>query len=210
MSIDEQTQAIDGATPARAPGRPREFDEEEALERALDVFWARGYEAASLRELSEAMGISKPSLYAAFGDKARLHDLALTRYADRYRQNAAHLELDVSLPERLEAWMIGTVELCSSPDHPGCMFVNGISAGQALPASARAVIDEELESTRAYLGALFSKEQSRGELRPDASPDALAVTCIALLQGWCVLARAGVPLDELTASVRSAVRDIVR
>jgi len=119
MSVDKQEEPANGATPSRAPGRPREFDEVEALERALEVFWARGYEATSLRELTEAMGISKPSLYAAFGDKARLHDLALARYAERYKQNATHLERERSLPDRLEAWMLGTVALCSSPDHPG-------------------------------------------------------------------------------------------
>ena len=106
--------------------------------------------------------------------------------------------------------MIGTVTLCSTPDHPGCMIVNGICAGQSLPVSARDAIDADLEATRRYLRGLFADEQSSGALRADASPDAVAVNCMALLQGWCVLARAGTPLDELTASVRMAVQDIVR
>lgn len=197
-------------TATRPPGRPREFDQDEALEAALEVLWAKGYEAASLRELSEAMGISKPSLYAAFGDKAGLHDRALERYAERYGQHASHLGQGGSLAARLEAWMVGTVTMCSSPEHPGCMFVNGICAGDALPAAGRDRIETELQATRRHLRVVFAEEQSAATLRPDASPDALAVTCIALLQGWCVLARAGTPLDELVASVRAAVQDIVR
>jgi AcrR family transcriptional regulator len=63
-------------------GRPREFDADEVLDRALDVFWRKGYEGASLSELTEAMGINRPSLYAAFGNKEELFRKALDRYAD--------------------------------------------------------------------------------------------------------------------------------
>ena len=63
-------------------GRPREFDAEDALDRALEVFWRKGYEGASLAELTEAMGINRPSLYAAFGNKEALFRLAFDRYAD--------------------------------------------------------------------------------------------------------------------------------
>lgn len=208
--MNEHTEPVREAGSMRPPGRPREFDENDALERALEVFWAKGYEATSLRDLCEAMGISKPSLYAAFGDKAQLHDRALGRYRERYALNMAHLERDGDLADRLEAWMIGTVTLCSSPEHPGCMIVNGISAGLSLPASARDAIHGDLGNTRAFLGGLFAEEQSTGALRADASPDAIAVNCMALLQGWCVLARAGTPLGELVTSVRAAVEDIVR
>src|SRR6201995_3264849 len=65
-----------------AVGRPREFDTEEALSSALKVFWRKGYEGASLADLTEAMGITKPSLYAAFGNKEELFRKALDRYTD--------------------------------------------------------------------------------------------------------------------------------
>ena len=194
----------------RAPGRPREFDEDEALERALEVFWEHGYEATTLRALCDAMGISRPSLYAAFGDKAELHDLALARYVERYRAEAAHLSGDGPLATRLAGWMGGIVELCTSPDHPGCLIGIGIAAGEALPASARGTIDEQLVATRDTLTGFFADEQRAGTLRVDAAPDRLAVNCIALLQGWCVLARAGVPRKDLLDAVRGAVDDIVR
>src|SRR4051812_42751972 len=69
------------ASPTMAKGRPREFDTEKALERAMHVFWRKGYEGASLTDLTEAMGINRPSLYAAFGDKAALFRRALDKYA---------------------------------------------------------------------------------------------------------------------------------
>src|SRR6516165_10435871 len=67
---------------AVARGRPREFDIDEALDRALQVFWRKGYEGASLLDLTEAMGINRPSLYAAFGSKEALFRRALDRYAE--------------------------------------------------------------------------------------------------------------------------------
>src|SRR5687768_2471443 len=67
--------------PSRRPGRPRAFDEQAALEAALGVFWRKGYEGASLSDLTEAMGINRPSLYAAFGNKEALFRRVLERYA---------------------------------------------------------------------------------------------------------------------------------
>src|SRR5713226_3358653 len=67
---------------ARSKGRPRAFDVDRALDRALHVFWQKGYEGASLSDLTKAMGINRPSLYAAFGDKEALFRKALDRYAD--------------------------------------------------------------------------------------------------------------------------------
>lgn len=198
------------ATTAASPGRPREFDVDEALERAMEVFWERGYEAASLRELCEAMGISKPSLYAAFGDKAALHDLALARYVERYASHATHLGGDGPLTERLMAWMVGTVTMCSSPEHPGCMVGCGIAAGEALPAAGRTRIANVLDATREDLTRLFAEERRAGSLPAASSPEALAVNCVSLLQGWATLARAGVDRTDLVAAVRQAVTDITR
>ena len=194
----------------RGPGRPREFDEDEALERALEVFWALGYEATTLGTLCEAMGISRPSLYAAFGDKAGLHDLALARYLERYAATTTDLRSADPLAARLEGWMGGVVELCTSPAHPGCLMGIGIATGPALPSSARTAIEQQLSTTREFLTGFFADEQQAGAARTDVSAAQLAIHCIALLQGWCVLARAGVGRDVLLDAVRGAVRGIVR
>ena len=74
-----------------AMGRPREFDPDRALDRALEVFWRRGYEGASIADLTEAMGITKPSLYAAFGNKEELFRKTLDRYVDGPEIGRAHV-----------------------------------------------------------------------------------------------------------------------
>src|SRR3989449_11576985 len=75
--------------PAKPRGRPREFDHDAALERAIDVFWRHGYEATSVSDLTSAMGINPPSLYAAFGDKEQLFLEAVERYESCHRGSAA-------------------------------------------------------------------------------------------------------------------------
>ena len=110
-------------------GRPREFDVDEALDRALEVFWRKGYEGASLPDLTEAMGINRPSLYAAFGSKEDLFRKALARYAEgptAYACEALKAPTARAVVERLLA---GTANLLSDPRNPrGCFAVQGALA----------------------------------------------------------------------------------
>lgn len=192
----------------RRPGRPREFDPDVALDAARAVFWRQGYPSTSLRDLEDATGLSRPSLYAAFGGKAAIHDRALSRYLDEYGAHAQHLEGDGPLGARLERWLLATVSMVSDPDHPGCMVVNGVCAGAALPETAREVIGDRFDQTLRLLTDLLAEEQVAGGLPAEASPRALATTLVGLLQGWAVMARAGVSRDDLHASVRETVRAI--
>ena len=99
-------------------GRPREFDADEVLDRALEVFWRKGYEGASLSELTEAMGINRPSLYAAFGNKEELFRKALDRYADgpaAYTREALNAPTARGVLERL---LHGAAEALTHPDYP--------------------------------------------------------------------------------------------
>src|SRR3569623_1729569 len=107
-----------------AKGRPRQFDCEEALDKALEVFWRYGYEGASLPALTEAMGINRPSLYAAFGNKEALFRKVL----DRYVQGPAnHLKCALSATtakEAVERFLYGAADKLADPSHPrGCMVV---------------------------------------------------------------------------------------
>src|ERR687895_845688 len=89
---------------SRPAGRPREFDQDEALDTALEVFWRQGYEGTSLGELTVAMGINRPSLYAAFGNKEALFRKALDRYVDgpaAYTREALHEPSARAVVERL-------------------------------------------------------------------------------------------------------------
>src|SRR5688500_8021169 len=110
-------------------GRPRAFDVDEALDRALKVFWRMGYEGASLDDLTEAMRINRPSLYAAFGNKENLFRKALARYA---QGPAGHVCKALEAPTAravAEQMLRGTVDLLTDPRHPrGCLIVQGALA----------------------------------------------------------------------------------
>src|SRR3954468_965037 len=102
-------------------GRTRQFDVEEALARAMDVFWRRGYEGASLPELTAAMGINRPSLYAAFGNKEALFRKAIDRYVDRTAAQVREALGEPSARGVVERLFRGSVELITDPGNPrGC------------------------------------------------------------------------------------------
>src|SRR5215467_221122 len=110
-------------------GRPRAFDRDQALELALDVFWREGYEGASLSDLTEAMGINRPSLYAAFGDKQGLFRKVLDRYFDG---PAAYMREALNQPTAravIEQLLQGTADLLTNRHNPkGCLSVQGALA----------------------------------------------------------------------------------
>lgn len=109
-----------------ALGRPREFDLNQALDRAMDVFWKRGFDAATLPELTAAMGINKPSLYAAFGSKEQLFRKAVERYVSG---PAGYVNESMKLPTAraaVKAMLSGAVEMATDPKHPGgCLIIQG-------------------------------------------------------------------------------------
>src|SRR4030081_3217877 len=116
-----------------AMGRPREFDPDQALDRALRVFWRSGYEGASMADLTEAMGITKPSLYAAFGNKEELFRKALDRYVDG---PGGYVQVALAKPtarEVVEHLLYQAADAVTDPDHPpGCLAVQGaLSCGEA-------------------------------------------------------------------------------
>jgi AcrR family transcriptional regulator len=110
-------------------GRPREFDVKKALDHALRVFWRKGYEGASLLDLTKAMGINRPSLYAAFGSKEELFRKALDRYAAgpaAYVRDALNKPTARAVAERL---LGGSIDLLTNPRNPrGCLLVQGALA----------------------------------------------------------------------------------
>lgn len=183
-------------------GRPREFDPEEALTAALAVFWRRGYDGASLAELTEAMGITKPSLYACFGNKEALFRKALDLYErDKlcYIQSALQEPTAKAVAERL---LRGALAMqCGGDDPKGCM---GVISSVAATAHAECIRDEILarraSSDRALL-ARFERARDEGDLPAGVEPQALSCYLSTVIQGMAVQAGAGVPAERLNQLV---------
>jgi AcrR family transcriptional regulator len=193
--------------PAVPKGRPREFDVEKALDRALEVFWRKGYEGASLPELTRAMGINRPSLYAAFGNKEALFRKVLDRYAEG---PAAYVREALAEPTaRAVAGRVlgGAVDLLTGPRGPrGCLLVHGaLACGEAAEPVRR-----ELASRRAAAEAAirrrFERARAEGDLPADVCPADLARFLVTVLHGMAVEAAGGAGREQLRRVVELALR----
>ena len=192
---------------AERRGRPRTFNIEEALDRALQVFWQKGYEGASLDELTEAMGISRPSLYAAFGDKENLFKKALDRYEVGPRAFVHAALAEPTARRVVERLLYGAVKLQTEPETPpGCLLVHGaLACGEGADA-----VRQELNARRAIIEAALRRRLVRakaaGDLPRDANPSDLARYVVTVIRGMAVQAAGGASHHELRRVVQIALR----
>jgi AcrR family transcriptional regulator len=188
-------------------GRPREFDTDAALERAMRLFWAKGYEGTSVGELTETLGISRPSLYAAFGDKQSLFRAALERYA---AGPAGYVAVALGKPtarEVAEHLLRGAADLQASTRNPGgCLTVNGgIACGdEAEP--VRQALNAHRTAGVALLRRRFEQAKAQYDLPKDSDPAALARFLAAVVYGMAVLASGGASRKDLEQVIQSAMK----
>lgn len=181
-----------------ALGRPREFDLDQALENALHVFWEKGYEGASMAELTEAMGITKPSLYAAFGNKEELFRKALDRYLDgpagytklALRQSTARAVV--------EALLYGEVDAVTDPECPaGCLSVNGALTGGVTAESIKQELLARRSDWEDDLRLRLEQAKTDGDLPATADATVLARYLTTMMQGIAVQAVGGTTREDL-------------
>ena len=190
-----------------AMGRPRAFDMDRAMDQALHVFWEKGYAGTRITELTEAMGINPPSLYAAFGNKEKLFKKALDRYEALRDQILEEAFAAPTAREAVTRLLEGTAERLSDKCNPrGCLMVQGaLSGGEECEAVKR-----DLASRRARVEALIRKRLRRakreGDLPSDADAAALARFVATVMHGMAVQAAGGVAPKELRAIVNTALR----
>lgn len=192
----------------KAPiGRPRGFDADEALERATMVFWEQGYEGTTLTELTTAMGITKTSMYAAFGNKEELFGKALQRYAAGPAAYVARALREPTAREVATAFLTGAVRASTCPGLPaGCLSVQGALAAGGAGRTVRDALAAWRDEGRSLLCDRFQRAVDEGDLPPDADPGLIARYVMTLANGIAVQAAGGAGRDELQQVANAALR----
>lgn len=188
-------------------GRPRAFDRDQVLDRAMDVFWRHGYEGASMTELTGAMGINPPSLYAAFGNKEGLFRAVLDRYAEG-RADFMDDVLNASTSRQVvERFLRGAAELAAGPKKPaGCLILqSGLTCGAGGEAVAD-TLSERRKDPECRLRVRFEQARDEGDLPSGVDPAGLARYLGVVSQGMSVQAAGGATRAELQQVAEMALR----
>ncbi|KAF1047904.1 TetR/AcrR family transcriptional regulator [Xylophilus sp.] len=202
------THATDVSVPARGRGRPREFDIDAALDRAIRVYCERGYHATSIDDLSDATALTSGSLYKAFGDKRGIFLAAFDRYK-ALGDAALHAALarGANGRERLRI----AVAYYADGSHGaagrrGCLVVNGAAELATLDAEAARRVTAALERRQALLGDLVREGQADGSIASTLDADTAARLLLCLLQGMRVVGRTGRSRREMQAVADAAMK----
>lgn len=190
-------------------GRPREFDVDTALQTALRVFWRKGFEGASLTDLTEAMGITRPSLYATYGNKEQLFRKAL----DCFRATCmSFIPEALSAPtarQVIEQLLYGYADAQTSKGEPqGSLGTNGALVCSQASDPVRQELIRRRERDEADLADRLRRARDEGDLPEDADPAALASYVMTVVHGMSVQAASGAGRDALHGVVRTALRAI--
>lgn len=189
-------------------GRPRSFDIEQALDRALSVFWQKGFEGASLHELTKAMGINRPSLYAAFGNKEQLFRKALNRYLEG---PACHMLEALDAPTArgvAEHWLRSGIALVTSSSNPrGCLVVQGALACGDEGETLRRELSRLRAAGESALTERFHRALDEGDLPPECDPANLARFITTLSYGLTVQAQGGATYEQLEKVAELALQN---
>lgn len=207
MDIHEQSQQATETMPAKR-GRPKCFKEEHALQQAMLLFWKYGYESTSIGQLTEAMGITAPSLYRSFGDKASLFQKCL----DYYREHECCelekvLDQAKTIKEGFRQYMQqAAAYLVQSHKPHGCMLtlsaINCSSENQHIQQD----LTEQRQKKKAVFLTYLKKAQDRGELSIHTDPDALALFLINVFLGLSLQARDGATYEQLEQVIDQALK----
>ncbi|MCP3473707.1 TetR/AcrR family transcriptional regulator [Bradyrhizobium sp. CCGUVB1N3] len=194
--------------PQKRRGRPRAYEPDVALGKALDLFRTQGFAATSLDDLSEATGMNRPSLYGAFGDKRELYIKSYQRYREQARASMVEIfRADLPLRERLERIFASALAIyLSGETGPRGCFTVVTAASEAVgdPEIRAMVLDGLSELDKAFANC-FRRAKEKGELPDSADPVVLAQLASATIHTIAIRSRARVPRKELDAIVKGAI-----
>jgi len=194
-------------TAVRRPvGRPRAFDRDRALARAMEVFWSKGFEAASLADLTRAMRINPPSLYAAFGDKESLFIEAVQSYHEAVRQSCPYAG-EPTARAAVERLLTELAALFTDRGHPrGCLAVMAMVTAGTTSARLQKLLAEERGAARARLRERIHQGVEDGDVPADTDVHTLTDFYAAVIMGMSLQAREGASRKALLTMVETAMR----
>lgn len=181
-------------------GRPKTFDRDLALDKALTLFWTHGYEGTSLSDLVAATGAKAPTLYAEFVNKEGLFRAAMERYIERFSayRNAALHDESKTVADAIEGWFRATAACFTDCDTPsGCFFICTSTALSASSGEIAQMLHQQHEAQQQTLLDFLSARQQRGDIPPQVDIISLARYLACLLQGMSVRAREGAAQADL-------------
>ena len=190
----------------RKTGRPLSFDREAALEKAMLAFWESGYETTSISDLTAAMGVTAPSIYAAFGDKKRLFLEAMRRYAGDMDDLERAFSCAPTAQDAVTGMIENAAKLYTGDVTPkGCLLASAAATGSKDAADVREAAAKERRGIRAIIIRRIERDIEGGLLPPDTKPRVLADLALAVTQGMSVLARDGADRDTLLAVAKASM-----
>ncbi|MEV7990919.1 TetR/AcrR family transcriptional regulator [Streptomyces sp. NPDC086077] len=192
-----------------ARGRPREFDADQVLQAALNVFWAKGYEGATMADLTAATGLKPGSIYAAFGSKAGLFKQVADRYvATVFSYGPQGVEAD-NIREVIRRWLTGAAQSTTGETTPaGCLLVQGALATSDASRDVALDLCDRRKAAQVMLAERLTQAQQAGELTADVDPRVAARYVTALQEGIAVEAASGADRETLLGLVDLAMRHL--
>ncbi|MFF8997461.1 TetR/AcrR family transcriptional regulator [Streptomyces achromogenes] len=190
-------------------GRPREFDKERTLERALELFWSRGYGATSIQDLVDALGVERGSLYGAFGDKRRFYLEAVRLYWEVYERHlVAALDTSPLLPALREILThpARLDELISDVGVPqGCLVGNTTAELVPQDSDATEIVARSHRRFTDIVAGALRRAQAAGEITDTSTPEAQAQLLLYIVQGLSLVSRAGLDRTAALAAIDTAL-----
>lgn len=193
-------------TSRRKTGRPLSFDRDAALEKAMLAFWESGYETTSISDLTAVMGVTAPSISAAFGDKKRLFLEAMRRYAGDPDDFEKAFALAPTARDAVAGMIEDAATLYTGDATPkGCLLASAAATGSKEAADVREAAAQERRAIRAIIIRRIERDIEERLLPPETKPRVLADLALAVTQGMSVLARDGANRDVLLAVAKAAL-----
>lgn len=193
-------------TQNRARGRPKGFIPEEALDRAVEMFWEHGYDGVDVDRIAHAVNVTKPALYRAFGDKPTLLLKAVERYATTYgAPRMAAFQAEPDIRKAVTVFCEAAVNTATGEARGGCMMVAAAVGQSERVAEIRAFFAKSLATSADLFAQRFEREMKAGNLTSTPSARVRARAFIDLIQGLRLRAKTGIPREQLLQDARSYV-----